>query len=904
MKLQLGKSYGRPKSVLSTLLLFLVLTASGFTFLGLAKLVYFGSDINFAYLLIPWISALLLSGVKPWRNPNPYCSYSKAKTRDSLFRLYGWVTGLASAYLCYHGVFNTLANQLNNHHLESLVLPCASFSAIFVGLLMGGGLHILPNCLHKARLSGRLAADSVQETLSLGGAWLIVILLYLAYENGWLIIESEPRQWLQTLTNLSAFFVVSLVSSAVFASLRLLLTPVIPFTLSIDWSASGLPTFSKIRVQALSPTVWLVFDRLLNPSDTKIINQIASQWPYAPISVVAESGGKLLGEHLYLADQQKRLKALFPQQQTDLVDWLRVLPAQQSWNGLEYRELYLSYELIPVVVNELKKAQDTVLLVNTENIARWQGLLPVSTQVLTWEAEAELIAGYRTRKIKKEKEAKVFGICVNFANCSKANSREKIPLNIGNLLSPICPKCGALISLHNPTNGNKRAFTFATICSFIIVSILTMRFASNSLETTKPLSDSTPKLASNVPDNLDPTNCQLKATKKPAEPNWYAVIEIGSKGIKSIAVKIESSQGKLIPAKFDDCSGIDKDNGCQTQNVTPLMEASIPKVVEAVCENINKFYEEYGNIPIYVVGSSSMAAVSNRGKLEKAINKAIPIKEGIHLPIDFVNAKQEQFRLFKGIHVPQFPTYRYCQSIIADIGSGNIKGGYLNNCSSKSEKISIENFETFEIEQFGTVAFSKNTKEAINANKKFTNFISAASATRKELEKKLYDQLETHPVLLNGEKRVFLTGGAVWALNNLLCLDCPQYRYRSITDDQDEYTVIKPSDIEEFYRFITQQPELVCDADHNPYFEISLDSGPTLTLEPSRLEDQKRKIEKVCKVFGSSTDLVSAAEILRAIVKEFQINDQRHIFFMQNNLYTWSRQYLIEKIQKSKSAVK
>jgi len=378
--------------------------------------------------------------------------------------------------------------------------------------------------------------------------------------------------------------------------------------------------------------------------------------------------------------------------------------------------------------------------------------------------------------------------------------------------------------------------------------------------------------------------CLLAPIETATKSDWYAVIEIGSKGIKPIAVKFErTDDGKLKPIDFN--------STFNTQDVTPREEVSIPRVAQAICDDINQFHHLYGDLKVYIVGSSSMANVPHRSKLVEVIDKAI------HLPVDFITADQEANYLAKGIWVPPLPIHRRCESVVIDIGSGNIKGGYLENCNPKVENTPEERFVTFEIQEFGTVAFSNQAEQSL-ANKGFPTFIDAANSIREKLETKLNENVRTRPELTNGKKRMYLSGGAVWIANTLLCLDCPQYSERSATGDQAEYTVIKPADIDEFYRYVTQDNEKICDpSQENPFLRRNMDGKYNKPWDENRIEKQKTAIQKVCKTFKASRDFISAAEILRALKNKMELNENYHIFFMQNNLYTWTRQYLIEKIK-------
>jgi hypothetical protein len=377
------------------------------------------------------------------------------------------------------------------------------------------------------------------------------------------------------------------------------------------------------------------------------------------------------------------------------------------------------------------------------------------------------------------------------------------------------------------------------------------------------------------------TSCAISPISMPTKPNWYAVVEIGSKGIKPIAVQLANNKGKLEPTDF---------KMLDTQDVTPREEVSISRVVQSVCDDINQFHTLYGNLPIYIVGSSGIADLPHRAKLEAAVTAAT------HLSMDFITAYQEASFLARGIWVPPLPAFRRCESIVVDIGSGNVKGGYLENCNPKKEGDPKEQFASFDIPDVGTAAFSSYTQQNID-NKTFATFVDSAKSTREELEVKLDEQIRTRPELTNGKKRFYFAGGAVWMMNTLLCLDCPQYEKRSETGSQSEYTVMKPSDIDEFYRYVTEEGDKICDiSQENPYLKKDMDGKYGKPWNEARIEKQRNAIMSVCKKFKAPRDMISAAEILRAIKNKMELNESSHLFFMQNNLYTWSRQYLIDTI--------
>jgi hypothetical protein len=384
-------------------------------------------------------------------------------------------------------------------------------------------------------------------------------------------------------------------------------------------------------------------------------------------------------------------------------------------------------------------------------------------------------------------------------------------------------------------------------------------------------------------------SCVIAPVSTTTKKNWYAIIEIGSKGIKPIAVQLANNKDKLEPVEF---------KMLDTQDVTPREEVSVPRVVHAVCDDINQFHNLYGNLPIYIVGSSGIADLPHRPKLENAVSSAT------HLPINFITAYQEASFLARGIWVPPLPTYRRCESVVIDIGSGNVKGGYLENCNPKKDNDPKEQFASFDIQDAGTAAFSSYSQQNLD-NKTFATFIDSAKGSREELESKLDEQIRTRPELTNGKKRFYFAGGAVWIMNTLLCLDCPQYDKRSETGSQSEFTVMKPSDIDEFYRYASEEGDKICDhSQENPYLKKDMDGKYSKPWDENRIEKQRNAIMNVCKKFKAPRDIISAAEILRAIKNKMELNENSRLFFMQNNLYTWSRQYLIDKISLESSHAK
>ncbi|POZ49766.1 hypothetical protein [Methylovulum psychrotolerans] len=497
------------------------------------------------------------------------------------------------------------------------------------------------------------------------------------------------------------------------------------------------------------------------------------------------------------------------------------------------------------------------------------------------------------------------GKCSNFGNCSKADQGQIINHVAGQSFE--CPECGFHLIEINQGNGKK----------WLIIGVLVVLLGAGALAAflITPASDPAPApVQAALPPPSPIGNCTLLPVRKTAAPNWYAAIEIGGRGIKPLALKFNS---QLEP---EDAYPLD------TQNVNATDQNNLPEVVDAVCQDINTFHEQYGDLPIYLIASSAFNGDEKKPQREEMQNVLV---EKFHLPFEAVDVKCETHYTLESILAPPIslkhtvqsnqltellPQKRRCQAALLDIGSGNIKGGYYTHCdkdklpekavSCSSQTAYALNepnqYHYYEIPHLGTTEFAKQAKET--ATDKAIPFTEAIGQVRRNLDDKLSRQIDIHPYLTNNkdDKRLYLVGGAVWAMNTLLCLDCPQYDDRSKTDNQNRYTTLKLSDIAEFHRAVNTPNNALCDIENNPYLALDLDTKKTSPLSGERKRAQQEAITKVCNIFKPDTDLVAAAEILQATVNGMHIDGQRPLFFMQDNLYTWSRQYLIEKVTQGK----
>ncbi|SHG20697.1 Ppx/GppA phosphatase family protein [Flavobacterium micromati] len=234
-----------------------------------------------------------------------------------------------------------------------------------------------------------------------------------------------------------------------------------------------------------------------------------------------------------------------------------------------------------------------------------------------------------------------------------------------------------------------------------------------------------------------------------AETSIYGGIEIGSKGIKMTVLDVDNiKKGKYTIKLFwteniGIAKGIAKDGN--------LAKEDIDKTVATVLANYTKMLNEFkiANENIFIVGSSGVAMAKNTQLLADKIYLATT------KTLEFIDAQTEGKMLLKGCVPPQ----EYSDSVILDIGGGNTKGGYVdvrNNDVFVFFPLSV-NYGTITL----TEAVIKNTKKD-----DLSEFKEKSFGFLPILRKQIDAMYASNPEALD-KKKVFMSGGAVWAFYTL-----------------------------------------------------------------------------------------------------------------------------------------
>jgi exopolyphosphatase/pppGpp-phosphohydrolase len=341
---------------------------------------------------------------------------------------------------------------------------------------------------------------------------------------------------------------------------------------------------------------------------------------------------------------------------------------------------------------------------------------------------------------------------------------------------------------------------------------------------------------------LLPTSARAEAGR------LYAGIEIGGSGVK--ATVVESKPGGLyvqLFAKSHPTQLTVLDKGAFRSEAI----AETAKLIGEFRDQIRKDYK-LPDERIVVVGSSGVPKASNRDGLVKAVKKATG-KE-----LRFIDDRTEVELTIAGV----IPRGDRAQSWSLDIGSGNTKGGY------KPEGKPL----AYASVPLGVKTFTQKVQQ--EAKKKDISFAEAAAGLRKSA---LVDPLRAGTKAmpeLGKRKRVYLSGGTVWALVSLLKPRQIGRAYVTFTaDDIDAYRAL-----------------LLRAGGKAPVVDVS-----TIINRDLR-ERAAKEIKTVNKVY-SPENLLAGAEILAALVEAFDLDD-RTLIFPRNAALGWLAAYVAgEKLE-------
>lgn len=339
-------------------------------------------------------------------------------------------------------------------------------------------------------------------------------------------------------------------------------------------------------------------------------------------------------------------------------------------------------------------------------------------------------------------------------------------------------------------------------------------------------------------------------------------IEIGSKGVKAIALRIAGESDnysvKIVYAEVVNTTLAQTKDGYFTP-------AAIRDTVNAIQRFHQRMRQEY-RIPaeqIHVVVSSGVI-----GKNSQELSAEIAKITGQTPP--FLDVDTEVQLTIAGAVPKRYKSGQTWQdnrsiSVLIDVGSGNTKGGYQQLRQVTVGSAGYD-YVTWGIPK-GTITFSNEINNAAGESADYKTFVNHSAALAKDsIRSPLRNEAARKPGLLN-RRKVYLSGGIVWAMATLLH-----------PENRQSFTPLTVDDINNFYNRAITNPEALIEPD------LSRITNATLRQEA------EREVESVRNTF-TPKNLIAGAEILRAVATEMNLTGKR-IYFARYGHLAWILSYV------------
>ena len=273
------------------------------------------------------------------------------------------------------------------------------------------------------------------------------------------------------------------------------------------------------------------------------------------------------------------------------------------------------------------------------------------------------------------------------------------------------------------------------------------------------------------------------------------------------------------------------------------------KATSVVLANYLKIKTEF-KVPddnIFIVGSSGVAMAKNTQQLTDKI-KLVTKKD-----LEFIDAQTEGKMLLRGC----VPPVDYDDSMVLDIGGGNTKGGYIDVKNN-------DNFVFFPLSvNFGTVTLT----EAINKktrNQSLSEYNEKAFGFLPTLREQINAMYGTSPVALE-KKKVFMSGGAVWAFYTLYNGAAKNTFNEFKLEDVIYYDAVLKNNFEKF----------------------------------ENLAKTNKDVERILKTY-SQKYLISASNILLVCLEAIPDINSKKLYFAKEGQIAWLISYVADRSKKVK----
>lgn len=334
------------------------------------------------------------------------------------------------------------------------------------------------------------------------------------------------------------------------------------------------------------------------------------------------------------------------------------------------------------------------------------------------------------------------------------------------------------------------------------------------------------------------------------EKDYYAGIEVGSKGVKLCILNPSLPVSELSKKVIYDTT-INSD-------FIKFSDATSDATVLAVHSLFRIANQNYAvnSKNIFLAVSSGVKQTADREKKQDQINLLIAsIKSVIKDPqreVEVVSVYQESIFTHKSI----IPTSENMTTIIIDIGSGNTKGGYF---------ISSNVFNTFNI-PWGTKSTTNVVEKVCDSPCTVDDFSDLLVKKLNKISEVDIPAAVDKCGITSYDFKIFFSGGIAWATSTLAKPE--EFNTKLIDLSYDE--------VNKFQSQLVKNYEKLTGGDYNQQFL-----------------DEKYRIQKVF----NQKSLIGGNGLMLRIMKKFErVNGTKKYGFIKNNKAGWLPAYIIDKI--------
>src|SRR5262245_55163528 len=327
-------------------------------------------------------------------------------------------------------------------------------------------------------------------------------------------------------------------------------------------------------------------------------------------------------------------------------------------------------------------------------------------------------------------------------------------------------------------------------------------------------------------------------------------IELSPRVVRAIALRIaENDDSNSLQVLFSYSQAITTPSYSKEGRLTPEYIRETALAVQRAFQQLQRQYR----VPeqqIHILGLSDFAEQN----LDELRNE---ISEKTGKQSRFINSETEMELSVAGT-VPR--RYRTGQklfdnrsvSMLLDVGANNIRGSY-QQLTPRTQGSPEYEFVTWSIPK-GSTTLASDISRAVGESADIAAYAKSAQAFGPPFIRILLQpEISRKPALL-GRKRIYLTGGIVWAMMMLLH-----------PEDQTNYTTVTMDDINMFYNRAIADPESLMNPDLSK-----------ITNEANR--NEIRKVRDQVKQLYSPKSLIAGATLLRLVATELQFQNRTIIY--------------------------